>query len=143
MRRILQWLQCFLSSIAGRPSCTQTGHTRQPVLPEADRGRAPGAGRHTGMGRVCVIDQNGGSLQRLYNSTPHNITHHTPRHHTTLYFTTHHPTHHSTPFTEQYMNFANTVGTQALKMDIPNYSGPHTHAHKHLMCHHQCRRFTK
>ena len=83
MRRILQWLQCFLSSIAGRPSCTQTGHTRQPVLPEADRGRAPGAGRHTGMERVCVIEQSGGSLELIYNPTPHNITHHAITQHCT------------------------------------------------------------
>ena len=45
-RRILQQWQCFESSRAGKLSCTQTGHTLQPVSPAAVEDRAPRAGRN-------------------------------------------------------------------------------------------------
>ena len=43
--RILQQWQGCVSSRAGKPSCTQRGHTLQPALPAALEDRAPGAVR--------------------------------------------------------------------------------------------------
>ena len=53
-RRILQQWQCFESSRAGKPSCTQTGHTLRPVSPAAVEDRAPRAGRNR-KGTILLI----------------------------------------------------------------------------------------